>query len=100
MLVNLDRGELDGRRILRDESYDLLWTSTTDRDVGLSWFLYEEAGDWAVFHGGSDLGFRSHIVLLPNEGIGVVWASNWQLTDPQGQLAYDILDIVLPPDGE
>jgi len=98
MIVNLNRGQLDGRRILREESFDLLWTSTTDHDIGLSWFLYDEGGEREVFHGGSDLGFRSHVVLLPDDGIGVVWASNWQRTHPDGELAYDILDIVLPPD--
>ena len=95
MLVNLNQGELDGHRILQEESYDLLWRSTTGHDIGLGWFLHEESGNWDVSHGGSDLGFRSHIVLLPDEGLGIVWASNWQLTDLEGELAYDILDIIL-----
>jgi hypothetical protein len=58
MLVNLNWGELDGHRILSDESYDLLWTATTDHEIGLGWFIYEESGTWEVSHGGSDLGFR------------------------------------------
>lgn len=100
MMVNLNRGQLNGRRILKEESFDLLWTSTTDHDIGLSWFIYEEGKEREVSHGGSDLGFRSHIVLLPNDGIGVVWASNWILSDTDGEMAYDILDIVLPSDDE
>ena len=40
MLVNLIWGALDGRRILRDKSYDLLWTATTDHDIALGWFIY------------------------------------------------------------
>ena len=44
MQVNLNRGELNGRRILKAENYDLLWNSTTTKSpqgfqVGLSWFL-------------------------------------------------------------
>jgi CubicO group peptidase (beta-lactamase class C family) len=100
MMVNLNRGQLNGRRILKKESYDLLWTSTTDHDIGLSWFLFDERKQREVSHGGSDLGFRSHIVLLPDDGIGVVWASNWYFTDTDGEMAYDILDIVFPPDDE
>ena len=100
MLININRGELDGTRILREESYELLWTSTTDHDIGLSWFLYEEDGNREVSHGGSDLGFRSHIMLAPDDGIGIVMASNWQLTDPDGELVYDIMDIVYPLDEE
>jgi hypothetical protein len=37
---------------------------------------------------------------LPDDGIGVVWASNWYFTDTDGEMAYDILDIVFPPDDE
>ena len=97
MLVNLNRGELDGRRILREESYDLLWTSTTDHAVGLSWFIHEEAGERAILHGGSDLGFRSYIVLLPDDGIGVVLASNWQNTDAK-EIVSGVLDLILSPE--
>jgi len=99
MLVNLNRGEINGRRILREESYDLLWTTSTDTtknepQVGLSWFIGEHAGHRTVGHGGGDTGFRSYIILLPNENIGVVLASNWQGTD-SGAISYGILDLIL-----
>jgi CubicO group peptidase (beta-lactamase class C family) len=100
MLVNLNWGELDGHRILSDESYDLLWTATTDHEIGLGWFIYEESGTWEVSHGGSDLGFRSYIMLSPDDGIGIVMASNWELTDADNEIVYDIMDLVLPPEGE
>jgi CubicO group peptidase (beta-lactamase class C family) len=96
MLVNLNRGELAGRRILREESYDLLWTSTTEHTIGLGWFLYEEDDIREILHGGSDLGFRSYIVLLPDDGIGIVLASNWQQTDAE-EIIYRIVDLILPP---
>ena len=97
MLANLNRGELNGRRILRAESYDLLWTTTTDPgspQVGLSWFLGEHAGHRTVAHGGGDTGFRSYILLLPDDDVGVVLASNWQRTDT-GAIARGILDLIL-----
>lgn len=100
MLVNLNWGELDGRRILRDESYDLLWSATTDHEIGLGWFIYEESGVWEVAHSGSDLGFRSYIMLSPDDGVGIVMASNWQLTDVDNEIVYDIMDLVLPVEGE
>ena len=108
MLVNLSRGELDGRRILRAESYDLLWTPTTEKpantvpmpnafQVGLSWGLGEHAGHRTVFHGGRDTGFRSYVLLLPDDGIGIVLASNWDQTDTR-TLARGILDLILTSD--
>jgi len=105
MLVNLNRGELDGRRILRGESHDLLWTPTTEKpadtvpmphalEMGLSWGLGEHAGHRTVFHGGRDTGFRSYVMLLPDDGIGIVLASNWEQTDIRA-LARSILDLIL-----
>jgi len=97
MLANLNRGELNGRRILRAQSYDPLWTPATDRKgfrVGLSWFLGEHAGHRTVAHGGGDTGFRSYILLLPDDDIGVVLASNWQKTNT-GAIARGILDLIL-----
>ena len=96
MLVNLGRGELKGRRILRPESYDLLWTDTTTADarVGLSWFLSDYEGHSVVSHGGGDTGFRSYILLMPDDGIGVVIASNWSGTDTNA-LTNRIAQLVL-----
>jgi CubicO group peptidase (beta-lactamase class C family) len=99
LLVNLGRGELEGRRILGSNSYDLLWTSTTETstegvDVGLSWFLGERGDHRTVYHGGSDVGFRSYVLLLPDDGVGVVLASNWGGTDP-GAVARGIIDLVM-----
>ena len=109
LLVNLRRGELDGRRILDAKSYDLLWTSTTETpaespvethrgvQVGLSWFLGEHAGHRTVFHGGGDTGFRSYVLLLPDDGIGIVLASNWERID-RDALLRGILDLILTAD--
>jgi len=99
MLVNLGRGELNGRRILARESYDLLWAPSADTPaegvrVGLSWFLSDYNGHFMVSHGGGDTGFRSYILLLPGERIGVVIASNWSGTDTE-ELATTIADLVL-----
>ena len=104
MLANLGRGELDGRRILREESYDLLWMPSTllpgdDVTVGLSWFLGDHAGNRTVAHGGGDTCFRSYILLAPDSAIGIVLASNWDGTE-SGVIAEGILDVVLGPDDD
>ena len=96
-LVNLNRGELNGRRILSEESYDELWTptvETNDGAVGLSWFLSEHRGRTRIYHGGSDTGYRSHFVILPEEDLGLIIASNYSGA-PMGALAEGILDILL-----
>ena len=103
MLANLNRGELGGGRILRAESYERLWTPSAETGrggdaVGLSWFLGERRGHRTVFHGGGDTGFRSYLLLVPDEGIGIVLASNWSGTDT-GSLARGILDLILDSDG-
>jgi hypothetical protein len=77
MLANLNRGELDGRRILQASSYELLWAKTTksgpDNFVGLSWFVRDRAGHCIVYHGGGDTGFRSYIMLLPTTASAWCW---------------------------
>jgi len=85
-LANLNRGELDGRRILQASSYDLLWTPQVDVPeppnapykvkVGLSWFLLEHRGHRLVGHGGSDRGFQTFLVLAPDDGVAVVMMIN------------------------
>ena len=102
MLVNLNRGELDGQRILQAKSYDLLWTPTAETTmdgsrIGLSWFLGQHSTHRTVFHPGGDTGFRSYILLLPDDGIGIALVSNWDGT-PREALVAGIRDILLASD--
>ena len=54
----MNRGELQGVRILEGSSYELLWTPAVrvgirdylPVDVGLSWFLSDFGGYQTVFH--------------------------------------------------
>jgi CubicO group peptidase (beta-lactamase class C family) len=75
MQVNLNRGELDGRRILKDSTYDLMWRPTDaskKANVGISWFLGTHRGQQFVMHGGQDDGFLTTVLLLPARKTGVV----------------------------
>ncbi len=82
-IANLNRGELDGVRILQPESYDLLWrryVETGDEGwgeaVGLSWFLGTYHKQPTVHHGGSDPGFQAEFAMLPERGDAVLVAIN------------------------
>ncbi len=82
--ANANRGLLGTTRLLQDASYEELWRPQArvrdDRKIGLAWFLAESPyGPWA-FHGGRDLGFRSHISILPDHGGGLAVISNYSDT--------------------
>ena len=89
-IANMNRGELEGSRILDASSYELLWTPTVEvgvRDnkrvyVGLSWFLSEHAGSQKVYHGGRDIGYQTDLVMLPDAGVAVIVLSNYWGPDP------------------
>jgi CubicO group peptidase (beta-lactamase class C family) len=81
MMANLNRGELDGRRILKRSTYDLLWkpaveTGKQGRRVGISWFLDSSKGEQLVLHAGGDDGFLTYVCLSPDRKIGVVVMTN------------------------
>jgi CubicO group peptidase (beta-lactamase class C family) len=81
IFVNLNRGELDGRRILKSSTYDVLWKPAaappdSDRHVGISWFLAESGGERIVMHSGGDDGFTTHLAFAPARKDGVVMMAN------------------------
>jgi CubicO group peptidase (beta-lactamase class C family) len=100
-LANLRRGELDGKRILKATTYDVMWKPTGDpkRPVAISWFLGERGGHRTIAHGGGDTGYRSHLLLLPDDGMAVVMMLNSDAV-PGSAIAEAAHDVVLglPPD--
>lgn len=100
-IINLKRGAHAGQKILKPESYDLLWKpwfktgrGGSDNAVGLSWFLESYRGEKAVGHGGGDIGFNSYIILLPERSAAVVVLCNY-LPAPIRYLAEAALDVLL-----
>jgi len=95
-LANLHRGELDGIRILKDATYDVLWRPKDNAfpNRGMSWFLGEHRGWKTVAHGGSDLGYTCYLVLLPEKQAGVIVAANLNGA-PASKLAFAAVDILL-----
>lgn len=88
-IANMNRGELEGRRILDAASYERLWAPAVEagvRDgrpvhVGLSWFLSDFAGHPTVSHGGRDTGYQTNLVMIPDAGVAVVVLSNYSGPD-------------------
>ncbi len=113
-LVNLQRGELDGRRILAPASYGLMWTPTSDFtplyrrmtkarkiampyskvEVGLSWFLFQFGRHRLVNHDGGDTGFRTALYLDPDTQVAVVVLANAETAEVD-QIALPVLRLVL-----
>jgi CubicO group peptidase (beta-lactamase class C family) len=98
-LANLNRGELNGKRILKRSSYDVLWKPyadvgeisslvPSDMKIGLSWFLGQHKGHRLINHGGGDVGFHSYMVLAPDDSISVIAMSNF--SSNTGFHVYDI----------
>jgi CubicO group peptidase (beta-lactamase class C family) len=95
-IANMNRGELDGTRILDESSYELLWAPAVEvgvRDyrpvhLGLSWFLSEYAGYQTVYHGGGDIGYITYLIMAPDAGVAVIVLSNyWGPGDPVGEVS-------------
>jgi CubicO group peptidase (beta-lactamase class C family) len=81
IIVNLNRGELDGQRILKPSTYELLWKPAApvpERPwhVAISWFLADVNGDQIVMHSGGDDGFATHLAFSPARKAGVVMMFN------------------------
>lgn len=100
-MANLNRGELQGKRILKPSSYDLLWKAQMDAgrrgQVGLSWFLTKRNDHRVIYHGGSDVGFNSYLILAPDDSISIVAMSNF-LPDKTGyasSIANTAIDMML-----
>jgi len=112
--ANLRRGELDGQRILRAETYDQLWSVQRDmfKEIsaraaqagiplpyqsfhqGLSWFVLGWKGHRLINHSGGDRGFRTDLFIAPDDSVAVVVMANQDGADV-GVLARGLLGLVI-----
>lgn len=79
MLVLLNGGQLDGRRILQASTITEMWTPAIDARegrIGLTWLALEVLGEQLTWHGGADIGFRARVMLLPRRNSGIVVLAN------------------------
>ena len=91
-MANLNRGSLGSMRILRGDTYDLLWKPTREiapdsqKYIGISWFLTTMEGEQAAYHSGGDDGFRTLLILLPERHAAIVFMTNCEHA-PMGKIA-------------
>jgi len=78
-MANMNRGELDGKRILKDSTYDIMWKPAGEKwqQIGISWFLGKYREHRTVSHSGGDTGFVSNLMMIPDKSIAVVMMSNY-----------------------
>jgi len=78
-MANMNRGELDGQRILKDSTYDVMWKPAGEQwqQIGISWFLGKHREHRTIGHSGGDTGFVSNLVMIPDQSIAVVMMSNF-----------------------
>ena len=77
-MANLNHGELDGVRILKESAYDTMWNKGNEvsGNVGICWKLGEHNGLKTIYHGGADIGYMSFVMMVPEKSLGIVAASN------------------------
>lgn len=109
--VQLDRGKIDeSRRLFSTASSRRMWTSHTPMTVsessqrrsptthfrayGLGWVLSDYKGRLTVSHGGGYDGMYSHVLLVPDDNLGIVVLTN-SMTGLSSALAQTIADRFL-----
>src|SRR5262245_59336922 len=95
-MANMNRGELDGKRILKDSTYDLMWKPAGEQwqQIGISWFLGKYKEHRTISHSGGDTGFVSNLVMIPDRSIAIVMMSNYDRA-PLRPLTNAALDVAL-----
>lgn len=99
-IANLNHGELDGQRILKRETAEQMWrpvVSAFNVKEGISWFIADLQGHRIVMHDGGDVGFRSTLMLAPEDSVAIIAMSNYAPTDKDylQELAAGALKIML-----
>ncbi|GAB4450095.1 MAG: hypothetical protein OHK0015_55340 [Chloroflexi bacterium OHK40] len=99
--ANFNRGHYHGRQILRPESYELIWRQHVrtgnegwDEATGLGWFFGTYRGQQMIYHNGSDPGFSSELVLLPEHDAAVIVLVNAN-TAATGHITDGTLSLLL-----
>jgi CubicO group peptidase (beta-lactamase class C family) len=99
-IAHLNRGSLDGGRVLSPQTYDLMWRPQAATgnsywpEMGLGWFLGERSGERCVGHEGADDGFKACFILVPERHVSAIALGNLDRMKIE-DLTDAILDVVL-----
>lgn len=110
MEVQLNRGEIDGKRLFSREASQEMWRAHTPIPVsestremypsthfqayGLGWSLMDYRSRKVVSHGGGYDGMYSRVVLVPEENLGVVVLTN-SMTGITTAITNRVVDLYL-----
>jgi len=99
-IANMNRGELDGVRILKSSTYEMMWKSAGKFNgkaspTGISWFLDTYRGTKVISHDGGDTGFLTELAMLPDKKIAVVWLANADWIPNTDGITEAALDVAL-----
>ncbi|MGD2135536.1 MAG: serine hydrolase [Gemmatimonadales bacterium] len=111
MRLQLGEGTYDGRRIVSDSVIAEMHTPQTivprsddERELfpeshfaayGLGWRLMDYRGRMVVRHGGALDGMRTHVLLVPEEGLGVVAVTNVNESSVPQAIVWYVVDRYL-----
>jgi CubicO group peptidase (beta-lactamase class C family) len=97
VIFQLGRGEIEGERLLSEETHAQTWTHHIDVSLGslsggygLGWFVGEWEGRTLIEHAGGIDGFTAEVAMLPDEGVGFVMLTN-QFASPLQELSKKIV---------
>ena len=100
-LMNLNRGELHGQRVLQAASFEQMWhphqatgPQYPDEFVGLSWFIDTYRGQRRIRHDGVDTGFQTDLVVLPEQSMAVIVLAN-TIPAPVHRITDAVVDRLL-----
>ncbi len=97
--AHLNRGVLDGVRILQPQSYGDMWAVQVhrpgaDSDSALGWWVRQNRAELIVEHDGEDDGFVSHLCLWVQRQLSIVVLCNAVWGDPRAvsDAVYQLVD--------
>jgi CubicO group peptidase (beta-lactamase class C family) len=101
-----NRGELDGERVVAEDTLETLWQPRVwawpGTAYGLGWFIQSWHGRRMVTHDGNlDSGYSSSFAVLPDNGVGFVLLSNVSDSPLQAEIAQMVfggLESSRPPE--
>ena len=97
-MANMNRGMLDGKRILKEATYAEMWKPVKLPDAqspaGISWFVGKHRQDMMISHSGGDTGYVTDLAMLPEKRIAVVWMANCDWING-GQITRAALDTAI-----
>lgn len=111
--LQLGKGAFEGRRLFSDsvaremhtaqtaipgsEADTRVFPETHLQAYGLGWFLQDYRGRLVVRHSGSLDGMRTHVILVPEEALGVVAMTNLAESRVPQAVAWHVIDRYLGP---